>query len=56
MPNVSLASLIPHLADVGVALLDGDLARADGVEGGRVAVALKVGAVIRYGSTTSFRN
>ena len=37
--------LLPHLADVGAALLDGHLAGPNGVVGGRIAAALEVGAV-----------
>ena len=37
---------LPELADVVVALVDGELARPHGVEGRRVAGVLEVGAVV----------
>ena len=50
---LSWGQLLPHLADVGAALLDGDLAGPDGVVGGRIAAALEVGAVLGDRATAS---
>ena len=45
-----------ELTHVGVGLVDGQLAGANAVEGGRVALVLEVGAVIARTFAASFSN